>query len=384
MNSPMPNSATQSVGYQPVLVALCGLSPAVITETVWALAHEKNPVRVKRIIALTTKTGRHCIHRELFESGIWDELRQSLNAEEDEFLFGDTADSIRVVASSNQRRELDDITTVNDSAAIGDFILDNIRQVTENSDNQLIFSLAGGRKTMSALGALSMTLLARRGDRLCHVLVPEPFEKPQLQPKFYFPSSTAHVYEGNRYDGSEVNVVLHDIPFIRGRDVFRKEYARLPGSFRDTVAKANRVLEMPHVTLRPHDLYCDIDGVECRLGITEYAFFWMLCHRCANGEGFVRNSYLAHTELKKFVEQHAAFLIDRSREPGSQARLHEYVASETDAAMEKTCRKLPSRIKEDLRKLQGIPNIEPVFPIRGRGKGYGLVLPPENITILEE
>ena len=38
-----------------VLIALCGLSPAVITETVWALAHESPAILPDRVIVLTTR-----------------------------------------------------------------------------------------------------------------------------------------------------------------------------------------------------------------------------------------------------------------------------------------------------------------------------------------
>jgi CRISPR-associated protein (TIGR02584 family) len=49
-----------------VLFAVTGMSPGVITETVWALAHEKPAVIPDRVVAVTTKAGREAIQRELF------------------------------------------------------------------------------------------------------------------------------------------------------------------------------------------------------------------------------------------------------------------------------------------------------------------------------
>ena len=41
-----------------VLIAGMGTSPAVLTETVWALAHQKKPVVPDGIVALITKIGK--------------------------------------------------------------------------------------------------------------------------------------------------------------------------------------------------------------------------------------------------------------------------------------------------------------------------------------
>jgi CRISPR-associated protein (TIGR02584 family) len=41
------------------------MSPAVLTETVWALAHETPPRIPDRVIVITTIAGRQAIEREL-------------------------------------------------------------------------------------------------------------------------------------------------------------------------------------------------------------------------------------------------------------------------------------------------------------------------------
>ncbi|MCF7853905.1 MAG: TIGR02584 family CRISPR-associated protein [Candidatus Pacebacteria bacterium] len=369
---------------QTVLLALCGLSPAVITETVWALAHEETPVRVNRVIALTTKQGRNCIRRELFKSGVWEALRKAVDATSDELIFGDTSDSMRVVPSSDQKRELDDITTVEDSAAVGDFILDNIRQVTENSDRRLIFSLAGGRKTMSALGALCMTLLARQGDRLCHVLVPAPFESPGLQPKFYFPSNQTHSYNESSLKGRDVPVVLHDIPFIRCRDVFRREYGRLPGSFGETVDKANQILALPEVVLRPAEFSCLVDGQPVSLSEAEYAFFWMLCERCWEEMSALDNASIASRTLAEFAQRED--IRPAFGAGNGETYFDRMLAPEEDFDPRNPAfvRHLADRIKNKLTQLPGLANPEPLFPSRGKNKGYGLAVPSANIKIMWE
>ena len=54
-----------------VLVALCGLSPAVLTETVWSLANTPGELPIDRIVVLTTVEGRERIRQELIANRVW-------------------------------------------------------------------------------------------------------------------------------------------------------------------------------------------------------------------------------------------------------------------------------------------------------------------------
>src|SRR3990167_7844235 len=104
-----PKARSQPVNLSGVvLIAVTGESPAILTETVWALAHEKPRVRPHRVIAITTTRGRERLKAELLESGIWKALRKELGAKEGELLFG-ASDSIRVIGSRTESRDLEDI-----------------------------------------------------------------------------------------------------------------------------------------------------------------------------------------------------------------------------------------------------------------------------------
>ena len=52
-----------------ILLAVTGMSPAILTETVWALAHEKPAIIPERVVAVTTITGRQAIERALVALG---------------------------------------------------------------------------------------------------------------------------------------------------------------------------------------------------------------------------------------------------------------------------------------------------------------------------
>jgi hypothetical protein len=57
--------------YCNILFAILGKSPAVLTETVWALALEKPPLIPDRIFVLTTVAGRDVLKQVLFDNGGW-------------------------------------------------------------------------------------------------------------------------------------------------------------------------------------------------------------------------------------------------------------------------------------------------------------------------
>ena len=161
-----------------ILVAGVGLSPAVLTNTVWALAHEKKPIIPDEVVAITTRTGRRCIEEQLMASSGWSRLFQTLEKEGlevwDKLAFG-ASDSIRILGDG--KIDFDDIATPDQNDAAADFILKVLRQYTEDPGTRVIASIAGGRKSMSALMISCMSLLGRAQDRVCHVLVNEPYER---------------------------------------------------------------------------------------------------------------------------------------------------------------------------------------------------------------
>ena len=61
-------SAAPAAKPQIVLLAVTGMTPAVLTETIWALAHEKIPVIPDRVVAVTTTRGKQLMEQELLTS----------------------------------------------------------------------------------------------------------------------------------------------------------------------------------------------------------------------------------------------------------------------------------------------------------------------------
>ena len=189
------NDAMANLDGRVVLVAVMGTSPAVLTETVWALAHPDDggePVIPDEIIVITTLGGEAAIHAQLFgESKGWKRLLAAMKREklpiEGKLLFGETRQSIRVLSDKSRMKDLSDVASSDDNAQMADDFLSILREFTEESARTQVYSsIAGGRKTMGALMLSCMSLLGRKDDHVMHVLVNPPFDGG-VEPVFLFP-----------------------------------------------------------------------------------------------------------------------------------------------------------------------------------------------------
>jgi CRISPR-associated protein (TIGR02584 family) len=291
-----PNSET-------ILLAVTGMSPAVLTETLWALAREEEPVIPHRVIVVTTLAGRRRIEAELFapkpdfgDMSAWEALRASLRAAghdlDGRLRFGTTPDDVRVITAPDPgtglSRELEDLRTPAENTAAADFLLEQTRGLAANPDVRLVASIAGGRKTMGALLYACLTLLGRDDDRLTHVLVNDPFE---TLPGFFFPDQPGPPLAGRNgglHAPAGAVVELADVPFVPIGNLFQRELGRAAGNFSHLVAncrsevrqRACEELKVEIVTQRP---VLRLNGVEIRLTEREHHLVICLAGRAKRG-----------------------------------------------------------------------------------------------------
>jgi len=296
-------------GPEIVLLAVTGMSPAVLTETIWALAHPgadttEDPVIPHRVIVLTTTVGRRQIESGLFTpnpvfgpQSPWESLRAALTGEghnlSGRLRFGTTADDIRVFTTVDLATgctlEMDDIRTPADNNAAATFILEQVRGLVEDPDKVVIASLAGGRKTMGSLLYACFSLLARDMDRLTHVLVNEPFE--QLR-DFFFPAQPGGALpyrDGALYQPKNAVISLADVPFIPLRHVFRRERGRSAGGFMRLVEDCRaevrqRLGESVQLTVQRSRPESEINGARLRLSPREHLLLLFLANRTKDGK----------------------------------------------------------------------------------------------------
>ncbi len=310
LTKPTAKVETADGGLETVLLAVIGMSPAVLTETVWALAQEAEPVIPARVVVVTTVAGRQAIERELLAPSapateaqpapptVWEQLRATVLGPGYQNAARLILEPPRVIETANPHSGgtdlLADIQTPSDNEAAADFILDEVRRITFNDDTRLVASLAGGRKTMGALLYAAMSLLGRPQDRLTHVLVNEPFESPALRPRFYFPHppGTVHHLEDrtgrvSEHCASAARLQLADVPFVRLRRLFPQQLGRWPGRFSDLVCHYSEQIDQlagpPAVVLDGRALQVRVNGAPVTLTDREFALFAFLAERCRDG-----------------------------------------------------------------------------------------------------
>lgn len=183
------------------VLAVSGLSPAVVTETLWALLVTGHSIASVTII--TTRRGADLVARDLTRV---DGAIPRLFADFDAARPMPPVQEIVVRGADGD--DLADIAAEADHLAMSDAINVAVRDLTRDGQPALHASIAGGRKSMSAALTLAMCLHARPEDRLSHVLVPEEFERTT---GFFYPLEPGSV--------SALGLRLVDLPFPRLRSL---------------------------------------------------------------------------------------------------------------------------------------------------------------------
>lgn len=208
------------------LVAVTGLNPQVVTETLYALNKEGKPWPDELVI-ITTRQGEMQARMGLLQP------RDAGSCMLDKCCAdhkhpGFAADAIHfITVKDSAGQPIDDARSRADQEAIADTIVRQVALLCADPERQVHASLAGGRKTMTFYLGYAMSLFARPQDRLSHVLImPEQYEKLR---EFYYPTSYTHAIRGHGpnewLDTHEehVTVTLADIPFIRQRAQLSKD-----------------------------------------------------------------------------------------------------------------------------------------------------------------
>jgi len=379
-----------------ILLAVTGMSPAILTETVWALAQENPPVLPDRIVVLTTTVGKNQIERELFtsqrhfndQSG-WDCLREKLQERGHDMkgrLRFDPASDLHILTrwdeSSHRNLLLSDIRTAADNEAVADRILEFVRSIVASPDTRLIASIAGGRKTMGTLLYVCMTLVGREDDRLTHVLVNEPFDEARLSPRFYFPeqpSAELTTPDNKTVRAAEAHIDLADVPFVPLRNLFARELGRMPGRFSALVAQCsegvrkrsgNSVKLVVHRS-RPE---IEINGIRVRLSPKEQLLALFLADRSRKA----RPAFASYKEAENSLNEYRKQLRREVPENDfSDWRGSNSIASDFD---EQEIRKAISRFRKKL--IAAGPQAMVLLPFLPEAGRLSIDLPRKQISVI--
>lgn len=270
-----------------VLLCVTGLSPQIVTETVYALACGDTPWIPDEVHLVTTATGsREAILNLLATApdgrpGWFHRLRA------DYALPAISFDESHIhVLVDDKNQPLDDIRTPAHNEVAADFITGIVRDLTCDADTILHVSIAGGRKTMGYYAGYALSLFGRAQDQLSHVLVSEPFESNR---DFYYPTPYRRPIAVRRGDKSETHdaqsarVELARIPFVRLRDGLPDQLLAGRSRFSETVAEAQRAVDPPALVLIPPQRKIIADGQSLTFTPIHFAWYWLLAERRKNG-----------------------------------------------------------------------------------------------------
>ena len=285
----MAAAATRPGAYKRrVLLAVSGLSPQIVTETVFALAvaaAEEERFVPTEIQVVTTTTGARHIRESLFESGRGHLGALCRDYSLDEIEFGDQGLHCVLTPSGEP---LADIRTAQDNARMADAIADLVRELTSDPDCALHVSLAGGRKTMGYYAGYALSLFGREQDRLSHVLVSEPFD---AAPDFWYPPPQARMVRmrGKPPGQDEIStataeVSLALIPFVRLRQGLPRALLDGKSGFAAAVAAAERFMAPASLRLHLATRTVEADGQRFELQPAPFAFYAALAYRALKGK----------------------------------------------------------------------------------------------------
>ena len=258
-----------------ILLAVSGMSPQIVTETLYALAVNQTDAFIPTEIHLiSTNAGKNEAVLKLLhpKTGQFYQLCNDYGLTGIEF----SEKNIHVIANK-QGVLLDDIKTPEENEAAADFITQKVNELTRDDDSALHVSIAGGRKTMGYYLGYALSLYGRAQDRLSHVLVTDRYESLR---DFFYPTPYSHVVhdrDNKALDAQAAEVILASIPFVRLRTGLPKCFLENNVSFNDSVRFARSLEADPvlEIDLEKRRLFAN--GIEVKLKPIDFPFYlWMI------------------------------------------------------------------------------------------------------------
>ncbi len=364
-----------------IFVAVTGLAPQVVTETLYALSVRSHPRFIPTEVRLiTTFEGkRRAILSLLHPDSGWFH-RLCVDYQLPEITFG--AESIHVLEDANGR-PLCDIRNLEDNTSAANTITEIVRDITRDPNCAIHVSIAGGRKTMGFYLGYALSLYGREQDRLSHVLVSAPYESNQ---EFYYPSPKSRVIhtqtlDRQPLDAYDATVTLADIPFVRMRGGLNTHLMEGKVSFSSAVEEAQGILPPVVLVLEPSTRKVRAGGECFAMSPAQFAFYWMLADRARLSRPGVH--WTDDRMKQEFLGYRARIVHHKSGtyERAEQAYTYGLTAENFNP--------LKAHIKKHLERHLGRRRaspylIQPMEKIDGtKYTRFGLCLPPEAICIME-
>ncbi|MEF8697966.1 MAG: CRISPR-associated ring nuclease Csm6 [Candidatus Accumulibacter sp. UW26] len=280
----MPNTCIQPEQFsRRILLAVTGLSPQIVTETLYALAVTPAAAAFvpTEIHLITTRTGAERASLALLseDPGWFHRLCRDYALPPIRF----SADTIHLLEDA-EGQPLDDIRSPADNRRAADGITALVRELTADPESVLHVSIAGGRKTMGFFLGYALSLYGRPQDKLSHVLVSSPFESSL---GFYYPTPSSHVIEmpgGRLVDSAKAEVTLAELPFVSLRHGLPEALLTGMASYNETVEAARRALAPAALQIDLAARRVRAAGKEFSLPPAQLALLSVFARRALRGE----------------------------------------------------------------------------------------------------
>jgi CRISPR-associated protein (TIGR02584 family) len=339
-----------------ILLAVTGLSPQVITETIYAL-HQSDR-RVDAIHVITTRDGKEKIYTGLLggKKGYYYRYLKEYGIPPESIDFG--YGNIHVVTDEHGI-ETNDIANELHNERLLKKCMELAFLFTKDPETAVFFSIAGGRKTMSSCLTIAAQMYGRPQDRLYHVLVSPEFESNR---DFYYPPKKSMriklidekgepFFKETKF--AEINLI--PVPFFSVRKMLSDDFLKEP---KDPATLMLSIIKEEKLRLTVNLKTCkvvyktiELDLMPARMAL--YAFFIMQKKNCSKRVESCENC------IECFIDVQSVFkkkdeITEIYKKIGGTRPLNEMKDGGIINLDTENFRTYKSRIKENLRDRYGL------------------------------
>ena len=267
-----------------ILLCSVGLTPQIVTETLYALMLKK--WWPDQIIIITTGAGADACDKMLLDhktGGL-----AHFKREYGKLATIEIAQKVQVITVKTDSGDLDDGRW---TAKFSDEAKAIISEICSEPKNSVHVSISGGRKTAAAILALLMAIYGRAQDRISHVQTNPDMRR---NPGFWFPTKTSETLplgDGKHVNSADVFINLIDVPFPR----LYKSLSEKNSSFKDSMELISAQANKPRLIIFGTEISWNGTLIEMPPAIK--AWMLWLANNFDYGQGLIRvgskrNDYL--------------------------------------------------------------------------------------------
>ncbi|MBN2009970.1 TIGR02584 family CRISPR-associated protein [candidate division KSB1 bacterium] len=377
-----------------ILVSVIGVTPQILTETLYGLMVEKG-INISEIRIITTKEGESEIKEHLLKPGSNKFLAFCKDYDLNPATIKFDMTSIKVAQDQTGQFQ-HDVIRVEDCEPMITVMIKEIEELTKDPDTTLHCSLAGGRKTMSVFMAFAMQLFGRPQDILYHVIAhPDEFQShPDF---FYIPPipKKLKTTKGKKISTTKASIIVMEVPYVRLREKMVDLFGEIPNSFDEMVklsqSQVEQMPDLPVLAVNLKGRYIEIGKTHISLSPFQIALYCYYAERSLNRPDNIPvknyDDYFEKAEGGSFFPSHGLTRLKQIYEAVAPYGIYtRFIQSLQNGQFpfNRACEHF-SRIKSIIRteiENDVIADYYIISPIGPYGKSYGIKIDKSKIRII--